>query len=317
MTTSPAAADSPASVLFLSRDRTAIGAIRSALALNRLELSAVDSVAEIGVRLSRQAGLVAQSDRPALVLVDMGALSEPEEIGVLALTLAALGEPAVPLVCLAAGQEIGPRLAAFRSEVADYLETGTGPLQVAARIRLLLGHDDVAPPRVLVVDDQPVAALFAARVLEGAGMVVERVGDPMAVLSVLDRFAPDLIVMDLHMPGASGIELTQIIREQERFESLPIVFVSAELDPARQLDTLRLGGDDFLAKPVTPQLLVERVRRSLAAARRRARRRMSLAGRGPAHRAGESGAPARASGSADQCRPWWPDGLDISGASGR
>ncbi len=278
MTTNPVAADPSSSVLFLSRDRGAIGAIRSALALNGLALEAADSVAELGARLSGRGDPAA---RPALILVDMGALSEPEEIGVLALTLAALGEPAVPLVCLAADLEIGPRLAALRSGVADYLETGTGPLQVATRIRLLVGRDEVAPPRVLVVDDQPVAALFAARVLEGAGMVVERVGDPMEVLAALERFAPDLVVMDLHMPGASGIELTGIIREQERFDDLPILFVSGEPDPARQLDTLRLGGDDFLAKPVPPQLLVERVRRSLDAARRRAGRRAPLAGVDP------------------------------------
>jgi DNA-binding response OmpR family regulator len=125
---------------------------------------------------------------------------------------------------------------------------------------------------VLVVDDQPVAALFAARVLESAGMLTERVGDPLAVLDALDAFVPDLVLMDLHMPGASGIELTRIIREQDRFADLPIVFLSAELDAEQQMAALRVGGDDFLAKPVAPDHLVACVRQRLARARERARR---------------------------------------------
>jgi EAL domain-containing protein (putative c-di-GMP-specific phosphodiesterase class I)/DNA-binding response OmpR family regulator len=125
----------------------------------------------------------------------------------------------------------------------------------------------------LVVDDQPVAALFASRVLAQAGMTVEQVHDPLQVLAVIDRFAPDLILMDLHMPGVNGIELTGVIREQARFADLPIVFLSAELDPGRQLDALRIGGDDFLAKPVLPDRLVSCVRQRLVRARHRARLR--------------------------------------------
>ena len=281
MTTKQLDAAPSASVLFLCRDPGAVGSLKSALALNGLALEPAASVAEVCMRLGGGDGPAGDSPRPSLVLVDTGALSEPGEIGVLGLALTALGEPAVPLVCLAADSAIGPRLAALRAGVADYLAAGTGPLEVATRIRSLVSSGEVAAARVLVVDDEPVAALFAARVLEGAGMVVEQVGDPMDVLAALERFAPDLVVMDLHMPGASGIELTGIIREQERFADLPILFVSGEPDPARQLDTLRFGGDDFLAKPVPPKLLVDRVRRSLDAARRRARCRSPLAGVDP------------------------------------
>ncbi len=269
MTTHTAAQETCGTILFLCQDPSAIGALSSVLSVSGLVVQPADDVAEVGARLGGTGVSGTAASRPALVLVDTGALREPEEIGVLGLALQTLGEPAVPLVCLAADSDIRPRLAALRSGVADYLAPGTGPLQIATRVRSLVNSKEGEPPRVLVVDDQPVAALFAARVLEGAGMVVERVGEPMEVLAALERFTPDLVVMDLHMPGASGIELTGIIREQERFADLPIVFVSAELDPARQLDTLRLGGDDFLAKPVAPQVLVERVRRSLRAARRR------------------------------------------------
>ncbi len=128
-----------------------------------------------------------------------------------------------------------------------------------------------------MVDDQPVSALFAVRVLEQAGMVTEQVIDPLAVLRAMDRFSPDLVLMDLYMPVASGIELTAVIREQERYADLPILFLSVELDPVRQLDALRIGDDDFLAKPMPPQRLVAYVRQRLARARHQAQVRKAAA----------------------------------------
>jgi diguanylate cyclase (GGDEF)-like protein len=66
--------------------------------------------------------------------------------------------------------------------------------------------------------------------------------------------------MDVRMPNVSGIELAKIIRQSRRFLSLPIVFLSGEREPARQLEARALGGDDFIAKPVDPARLVALVR---------------------------------------------------------
>ena len=190
-------------------------------------------------------------------------------------------ERGLPLVCLAAETDLHSRLAALRAGAAELLPRDSDPGQVMSRIRSLMGMAVETPARILVVDDQPVSALFAARVLEGAGMVTERVGDPLAVLDALERFRPDLVLMDLHMPGASGIELTRIIRDQGPFADLPIVFLSVEMDPGQQLNALRVGGDDFLAKPVLPEVLVDCVRRRLALARRRARQKATLGASDP------------------------------------
>ena len=123
-----------------------------------------------------------------------------------------------------------------------------------------------------MVEDQEVAALFATRVLEKAGMRVRALADALTLLEALAEFRPDLVLMDLHMPGANGLELTQIIRQQEDFLTTPVVFLSGEVDPNRQMDALRVGGDDFLAKPVAVDRLVDTVRRRIEAARLAARR---------------------------------------------
>jgi len=62
--------------------------------------------------------------------------------------------------------------------------------------------------------------------------------------------------MDMYMPGCNGMELSSIIRQHEAFVSIPIVFLSVETDMDRQLAAIRLGGDDFLTKPIKPEHLV-------------------------------------------------------------
>jgi CheY-like chemotaxis protein len=204
-----------------------------------------------------------------LLLVDLRALADPAELTRLAGDRDGDAGPCLPLICLGQDDALAQRLAAIRAGAAVCLSVTLGPAVLAARVASLVALPDGGSERVLVVDDQPVAALFAARVLEHAGLVVERVHDPLEVLAALERFAPNLILMDLHMPGVNGIELTGVIRGQERFADLPILFLSGELDPGRQLDALRIGGDDFLAKPVSPQRLVARVRERLVRARHR------------------------------------------------
>jgi DNA-binding response OmpR family regulator/EAL domain-containing protein (putative c-di-GMP-specific phosphodiesterase class I) len=209
----------------------------------------------------------------ALLLVDLDALPDSDTLGVLVAQTQRDDAEAIPLVCLASGGDIRCRLAAMRAGAKVYLQMPMEAEELSDRLLDLACTQAPSPDRVLVVDDQPVAALFAARVLESAGMLAERVGDPLAVLDALDAFVPDLVIMDLHMPGASGIELTRIIRDQDRFADLPIVFLSAELDAEQQMAALRVGGDDFLAKPVAPDDLLACVRQRLARARERARRR--------------------------------------------
>jgi EAL domain-containing protein (putative c-di-GMP-specific phosphodiesterase class I)/DNA-binding response OmpR family regulator len=100
--------------------------------------------------------------------------------------------------------------------------------------------------------------------------------DALDVMPALQQFRPDLILMDLNMPGANGIELTALIREQDAFAHTPIVFLSGESSEDLQFDAIDAGGDDFLSKPIRPRHLISavqtRVRRHRQQESRRARR---------------------------------------------
>jgi diguanylate cyclase (GGDEF)-like protein len=85
------------------------------------------------------------------------------------------------------------------------------------------------------------------------------VTNPMDILESLSEFRPELILMDVYMPGCSGMEVAKIIRQKDAFVSTPIVFLSAETDIEKQLAAMSLGGDDFLTKPILPWHLVSAV----------------------------------------------------------
>jgi diguanylate cyclase (GGDEF)-like protein len=174
---------------------------------------------------------------------------------------------AVPVVFLSACDEFGMRLDAARAGGIAYM---IKPVNIGSLIDKLDGLTSTRPQvpyRVMIVDDSQALAEYHSAVLGQAGMIVKTVNTPFDVIQALFEFTPDLILIDLYMPGCSGLDLAKVIRQLDAFVSIPIVFLSAEKDIDRQLFAVGLGGDDFLTKPIQPQHLVSsvtsRIRRSL------------------------------------------------------
>jgi len=128
-------------------------------------------------------------------------------------------------------------------------------------------NDDGRPYRVLVVEDDPSQALFAESVLNGAGLQARVVAIANEFLSTVAEFGPDLVLMDLHMPGMDGAELTALLRQQPAHRHIPVVFLTGDVDPERQFEALEVGADDFLTKPVRPRHLVSAVHNRIRRAR--------------------------------------------------
>lgn len=111
----------------------------------------------------------------------------------------------------------------------------------------------------MIIEDQPTVASYYEIILKRAGMTTRVVNDPMDMLVNVNEFLPDLILMDLYMPGIDGIELAQLIRQIDEYVSTPIVFLSSEEDFNKQIQAMNLGGDDFLTKPIKAAHLVAMV----------------------------------------------------------
>lgn len=109
---------------------------------------------------------------------------------------------------------------------------------------------------ILIVDDSPDVAEYYALILKQAGMNVAVICDPMLIDQSLFSFNPDLILMDMYMPDCNGLEVAAIIRQQENYASIPIVFLSSEEDREKQLKAMRLGVDDFISKSTRTDFLI-------------------------------------------------------------
>lgn len=116
-------------------------------------------------------------------------------------------------------------------------------------------------PHILVCDDSPVNCLLAKSVLEKDGCHVEVVHSGEEALQLLHRYAFDLVLLDIEMPGISGLEVTRQLRAtQSERVFLPIILLTAKTDPASKLEGLQAGATDFLTKPFDPHELVARIR---------------------------------------------------------
>jgi diguanylate cyclase (GGDEF)-like protein len=105
-------------------------------------------------------------------------------------------------------------------------------------------------------------------------MIAQVVHDPQQATTALRSFQADLLLLDMHMPGCTGLELAAVIRQQPAYVGLPIVFLSGETDPLHQSTARDLGGDDYLVKPIRPEALVHAV--TTRAHRARAMRAMMM-----------------------------------------
>ncbi|GAA4880668.1 response regulator transcription factor [Kitasatospora terrestris] len=126
------------------------------------------------------------------------------------------------------------------------------------------------PARILVVDDDPTVAEVVAGYLTRAGHRVERAADGRQALALADAHRPDLLVLDLMLPGIDGLEVLRRLRGADRGPDVPVVMLTAKGDEADRILGLEVGADDYVTKPFSPRELVLRVqsvlRRSRASA---------------------------------------------------
>lgn len=162
-------------------------------------------------------------------------------------------------VFLSGRDDFDARLNAVQAGGAAYFHKPVRAVQLAATLDELTQHCRPEPFRILVIDDEPEVAAYHCMILEEAGMLTERVVEPQRAFEALEAFGPDMVLMDIYMPGCSGSDLALMIRQMPDYFALPIVYVSSETDRRKQLVAMRIGADAFMAKPVEPEELVSAV----------------------------------------------------------
>ncbi len=213
-----------------------------------------------------QAIALAEQAAPDVLLIDSGSIAPLAEV--IEAAERARGDAKGRAGCVVVGAQIehARRLFAQRAG-ADVVIDGTDVVDIVTRIDELLALQRNLDYRVLIVEDDRSQAVFCESVLKLRGIATRTCAAGEEALDALAQFKPDLVLLDLYLPGINGIEVAQRIRERPEHAFLPIVFLSGETDLDKRFDAIRMGGDDFITKPVKPRHLLTEVETRIRRAR--------------------------------------------------
>jgi PAS domain S-box-containing protein len=202
---------------------------------------------------------------PDAVIMDMmlsaGDLAEAE---------AAPGEvraQRVPIVFVSVRDDEESRLAAVRAGAAGYFIKQEDPSRMIALLDQIITRRPAHPYRVLLIDDDVELCQLFQLNFQSVGIHVHVINTAIAATQLIASFAPDLILLDISMPVINGLELGALIRQYPAFNHIPIIYLSASSGEKIHLAAMRLGGDDFLSKPVDPDYLTQLLLARLARVR--------------------------------------------------
>jgi diguanylate cyclase (GGDEF)-like protein len=201
-----------------------------------------------------------QNAPPAAIVVDMVFPGRPHGGAEAIQDLQSVRDTPIPTIFISSHDELSFRLAAARACSDAYFVKPVNVTNLCATLSGLTSTEKPEPFKVMIVDDDPHLTELHSTFLNGAGMITRTLNDPLQAMPVLFEFQPDLILLDMNMPGCNGIELARAIRQIDAFSGIPIVFLSSETDKDLPFHAMRIGGDEFLSKPIQADHLVSAVR---------------------------------------------------------
>lgn len=200
-----------------------------------------------------------QNTLPDAIIMDMIFPDMPTGGAEIMLKIQSEMEKPIPTIFISSNNTLACRLSAVRAGSSAYFPKPVNITDLCSTLSLLTSTVAPEPYRIMIVDDDPQLAEYHALLLQEAGMTTLTVNDPLEAMVPLFEFKPDLILMDMYMPGCNGMELAKAIRQISSFFSIPIVYLSSETDTDKQFHAMGIGGDEFLSKPIKPQHLISSV----------------------------------------------------------
>ncbi|MCQ4286465.1 diguanylate cyclase [Pseudomonas stutzeri] len=180
---------------------------------------------------------------------------ELEQMSALQQTL----ETPLPLLVIDHRDDFDSQLAAVRAGAKGYFTRPVDVTRLENRLENCLNLQLSEPYRVLIIDDDVDLAARYSLVLRNSQMLVQTLTDPGELFEVMRTFKPEILLLDVNMPELSGPELAQIIRLNDDWLRVTIIYLSAETDVNRQMAALLKAGDDFITKPISDNALIAAV----------------------------------------------------------
>jgi two-component system response regulator RpaA len=114
-------------------------------------------------------------------------------------------------------------------------------------------------PKILIIDDDVTITELLKTLMKMEGHTPTTVNDSTKAIEIANSISPDLITLDLMMPGLTGFELCELMQQDPRFANIPVIIVSARDDPESKERAIRMGAKDYITKPFSADELMQKI----------------------------------------------------------
>lgn len=203
--------------------------------------------------------------RPDAVLLDLSSEDtltinpNNKEEGLTLLSELANGFPPLPVLVVTDQSRVEDRLEVARLGGRAFLQKPVRPAQIIEAVLQVLQGAQTTEAKILVVDDDPQILSLVKHFLEPWGMKPVVLSSAQHFWETLELSSPDLLILDIELPHLNGIELCQVVRNDPRWNSLPVLFLTAHTGPDIVHQVFAAGADDYISKPIVGPELVTRI----------------------------------------------------------
>jgi len=257
----------------LSQQRRILIVDDDILQSDRLKIAASGSEFEIEVANSPQAARIAISQQPPnAILLDL-TFSRTQENGLTLLAELRTEKPDIPVMIFSGHNQLSDRIEVARLGASGFLHKSLPPADILKAVAQVLDQTGPAEAKVMVVDDDVHLLAALKMILQPWGLQVTTLDEPEKFWEVLETTCPDLLILDVEMPGYSGIELCLAVRNDLRWSKLPVLFLTAHSESETVRQMFVAGADDYVNKPIVEPELIARLMNRLE--RTQLRRRLA------------------------------------------
>jgi DNA-binding response OmpR family regulator len=226
---------------------------------DRLKAAASGSGFEIEVATSGQSARSAISQQPPdAILLDL-TFSRIQENGLTLLAELRTEKPDIPVMIFSGNNQLSDRIEVARLGASGFLHKSISPADILKSVAQVLDQTGAAEAKVMVVDDDVHLLAALKMILQPWGLQVTTLERPEKFWEVLETTCPDLLILDVEMPGYSGIELCLAVRNDLRWSKLPVLFLTAHSESEIVRQMFVAGADDYVNKPIVEPELIARI----------------------------------------------------------
>ena len=214
---------------------------------------------QIEVANSPQAARNAISQQPPdAILLDL-TFSRTQENGLSLLAELLREKPEIPVMIFSGHNQLSDRIEVARLGASGFLHKSIPPADILKAVAQVLDQVGPAEAKVMVVDDDVHLLAALQVILQPWGFQVTTLDEPEKFWEVLETTCPDLLILDVEMPGYSGIELCLAVRNDLRWSKLPVLFLTAHSESEIVRQMFVAGADDYVNKPIVKPELIARL----------------------------------------------------------